>query len=468
MIRRRRPMPAWWGELMKELTRPPYFLDAAIQQQATKSAPPPTQESNGGSSDSGTGDAPRSHTRPAPAVGSRRAGPSSRLSTASEGDPPTSSSSAQAHDVQRPHRAANDRSDVVPAAASATADKARAADRTRRGEVLNWQLVFKKAGVPTHAAKAYGWTIQRALVESGVLRVQTAKQTYALKRTETPPERIEFLNGLFEFVREQGFQAFAPIVHTRAEDPYLLHRGRVYYATRWVDGNPANFASVDQVRQIADVLAHFHECSRGYEADGAEMVFDLEHLLRRRTEDLQAMLAVAQARRDADRFDRLLASSASRLREAAEESVRLISDTRCQSFLAADEGVPGVCHLDVIPENFILHPRRGMTAIDFDLAAYAPRALDVSHLLRRALQRQQWRSEVAYTCFSAYNQVRPIDGPEYRVIQALMTFPYRTWRVARSHYRVGQAPGQLEELEACVDEADRRERFMEAFARQIH
>lgn len=330
-------------------------------------------------------------------------------------------------------------------------------------------MVFQKAGFPTSLPKSYGWNIKRAQAVDGVLKVLTAKNRFALKNARIDGERIEFLQQAFRFVRQQGFEDFAPIVKAQSGKPWVAQNKKTFYATRWITGQRSNFSSVQQVGEIGKLLARFHDASRGFESEGyaPPMVFDLDGLLRRRTDDLRALLARAETRPRPDRFDTMLADMANQLREQAEESLRILDDPRCRTFLAEDEELPGLCHLDVIPQNFIYTPDHRMVAIDFDLCTYAPRALDLAHLLRRALQRQNWNTEVAYACFSAYHGVRPIGGTEYRLVQVLMTFPYRAWRVAHTRYRIGAMSGQLDELDEVKAEAHRREDFLDSFARQI-
>lgn len=339
----------------------------------------------------------------------------------------------------------------------------------KAGPSSNWGLVFRKAGMPVEVVKDYSWTVKRAAPKDGAVRVFTPKSTFALKSSYLSPARIEFLHQALTYTEEQGFTRFAPFVLTKEGRPYAVSKDKIYYATKWQTGQPVNFSSEEQVAKVAQVLAEFHEKSRGFESESYNppMEFDVGGLLRRRTENLKGLLARAEMKREKDRFDQVFTSIANELREQAEQSVRLLDDPGLASFLQTDEEVPGLCHLDVIPSNFIFTPSQTVVAIDFDLCTYAPRALDLSHLLRRALQKQNWRTAVAYQCFVAYNDVRPISGNEYALVQALLTFPYRAWRIANTRLRVGPAPGQVEEIEESVEEFGRRRDFLESFARQI-
>ncbi len=487
-------MPDWANELMEELMRPPYFLQhlyneasgahAAKTGNTNENREPGDKKASShgnGTSDSassgngnGNGNGSGRHYSHSPSyTKTSMASGSGHNQKGSQGgksgqkvkpDPEDFARSSSVHGPPLQSVPRNgewaDNKDIVNAGTTVPAPI---------GPTTDWQFVFKRSGFPISIPKGYGWTVKRVEQKYGIIRVQTTKGTYALKRGHLSPERLNFLRKAFQYVEQQGFTLFAPLQTSASGKPYVVRKNETYYATDWIAGQPANFASLGQVREVAHVLAQFHHTSRGFEYDGYSppMEFKLDDLLRDRTEDLKALLARAQTRNEPDAFDRLLANHASALRNDAEESVRVVESTECLSFLRDDEDTPGLCHLDVIPGNFIYTPEQKVIAIDFDMCTYAPRALDLSHLLRRALQQQRWLTDVAYTCFVEYNQAEVISGPEYRLIYALLRFPYRVWRVAHSHYRIRKQDGQTEELELSVREMPRRHTFLDSFSRQI-
>lgn len=502
-MRTRRPLPDWANLLLKELTRPPYFLDQLINEAKQRKGTAGDAQGDGGETGANAGKYAKSGGSPESKSGDKshpdggdlarhvhnhhesrhRSQRIRTVSTVPDGEPGESSTKPRlnaaagvprrqdsrlrsrekwdddaASSSQESPSGANDRRDIIHATSLANV-----------GPSTNWQLVFRKSGFPVSLQKSYGWNIKQAELRHGVMRIQTAKGTYALKRGHLSPEKLRFLEEAFKFVEEQGFHQFAPLYLSRSGNPYVLRQEQTYYATKWIAGQPVNFASLLQIRQVARALAHFHEVSRGFETDvyTPRMEFALDDLLRERTEDLKALLAKAQTRTNPDAFDRALANHAAELRADAEESVRLVESNACLSVLRDSEETPGLCHLDVIPGNFIYTPEQHVVAIDFDMCTYAPRALDLSHLLRRALQQQHWLPDVAYTCFVEYNSAREMGASEYRLVEALLRFPYRAWRVAHSRYRMGAVEGQLEELESAVRELPRRETFLDSFARQI-
>lgn len=465
VLRRQPNMPEWLNQVIKELTRPPYFLEHLYtQHQSDKETS--TQAFTSTTADSSAqnqGQSPRYYPNHAPhshrPAAKGKASENANHKDSSEWSSQTDRKSSGRQGLSSP--AQRQKQEFV-----ATAMSASSLDKSS----VSWQATFRRADIPVSLTKAYAWNIRRCQQVANVLRVETKGGTYALKSTHLSPKRVEFLHGVFAHLQNQGFTRYAPFVLTKQHrNPYAVRKTQTYYASQWVPGTSANFSSLQQIGLVAKTLSQFHELTRGFESEGYSppMEYGLSAILRRRTEDLRALLVRAEARKPADAFDKLLLKLGVQLRADAESSIRHIEDEHCAQFLAKDAEYPGLCHLDVIPGNFIYSDPQTMYAIDFDLATFAPRVLDLSHLLRRSLQRQNWRSEVAYTCFVQYNDTQTIRSQEYQLLLALLMFPYRAWRLAHTRYRVLEDDLQVQELQEYASQEERRQKFISEYARQI-
>ncbi|MCL6592884.1 MAG: phosphotransferase [Alicyclobacillus sp.] len=456
MFRRfRQPSPPWMADLLKELLRPPYFLEHLQRQtHTTPTAQTPEQAAQ----------ADRVHPSVPRSVSSHR-------SRAQVGMPPLQtaqpnrtawSSVASAHSA--PAAAAQLAAAPAPGLAAPSAT-----GQTNMKEHKSWQTVFRAAHLPPALAKAYGWQVTAAERAGSAVKVTTPRGVYACKRADVPVERVRFIRDILTFARQAGFQHCCEWVPARRGQACVVRGTAVYYATRWVPGQSLSLTQPTQLAAAARSLAGWHEATRGFEAAryNPPDEFDLPGLLRQRTDDLRVLLLRAEAARQPDAFDELLRRLAPSLRRDAEHSLRIVSHPSCQEFLQRDAELPGVCHLDVTPSNLVYTPQQQAVLIDFDLATFAPRALDLAHLLRRSLQLQHWRGTVAYTCFREYQAVRPLESAEYLLVQALLTFPYRAWRIAHTRYRLYQDNEQVQELRGVSEQEEERQAFLREFADQL-
>lgn len=428
-----RNFPSWAQQLMEELLKPPGFMTNSPQE------PKPTA----------------SHS----------------VTPTTHRDAKKSTDSASQHSTTTTYKTRDARptpSSSVPREISHPSQR-KSGDRTAIEPPRLWRAALIRSDIPESALYSYGWDILDVHRVQNVVRVETDDGDFALKNTHASAKHVKFLRKAMSYAREHGFDRFADIVNASTGKPYVLDGSNVYYASRWIKGAEANFSSARQVGRVAQSLAEWHESTRGFNPEGyrPDPEFAIHRMLKSRGDDLRRMLASAAAKETPDAFDSTFLSLGENLRKDIEKSLRLVAQPSIATFLKQDAKGSGLCHLDVIPSNFIFDREERFYLIDLDLATYAPRALDLAHLLRRSLERSNWNTEVAYAVFYHYNEVREIESAEYAVVQALLTFPYRVWRLAHIRYHVLSEGSQVDSLQAASTNEARRRAFIDSYARQI-
>lgn len=450
--------PTWLQFLLRELMKPPYFLE---RPEETNSAAPSTPQSADPASRS-----PERSNGFSSTSGSSLRIPSTRMqrTLVQRSSPRTQRGQRLVRtDGFTSTRDARRSGDIV-----ATTMPAKAAAGTQDTQ-RSWHAVMQQLELAPALLSAYDWRIKDVQQHRNVAHIVTSDGNYALKRTHISPQRVQFLHNVLRYLSKRGFTNVAHFALTKKRRPYAVREGITYYATEWMDGQTANFASTAHIARVAHALARFHHQSRGFETDGYHppTEFQFTAMMRRRTRDLRLLLEEAEKTSDPDAFDDLLVSMAANLRKDADKSLELASGSECQAHLTEEAQRPGLCHLDVIPGNFIYTGEHEVVLLDLDLCAYAPRVLDLAHLLRRSLQQNRWATDTAYLCFLQYNAVQPMTEPEYVLVRSLLTFPYRAWRLAQTRYRTFTESSQTEELQLCAEQEERRQAFLQAFSQQI-
>ncbi|MCY0888146.1 MAG: phosphotransferase [Alicyclobacillaceae bacterium] len=324
--------------------------------------------------------------------------------------------------------------------------------------------------VPPAVLQEYGWDVRSTMNLRGVTRVETGEGIFAVKLAHVHPSRLRLIHEVLEFAEQQGFRQFAPMIRTSSGASYVTIDSRTYYALRWLDGATANFASSTQVGQIAYALAELHEQTRA---------FPHKERLRTTPANLATMMKRRQAalNRSMERIAReyphselnsWLKEHRSRLEEDASQATETLASSACEEYLERETARAGLCHLDVIPSNFIFVPNGPeMFIIDYDMAAFAPRAVDLAHLLRRSLQTTFWTTDFAYVGFLNYNNVHPISSGEYRTTAALLRFPHHAWRLLQEASQHGPARPWMDALHSYGAHAERRQQFLDSLDTQI-
>ncbi len=329
----------------------------------------------------------------------------------------------------------------------------------------------------TTRAKAYDERIRSVELVHGVWRIVTGDgRAIALKETALSPERIRFMADALDELHRRGFTHLARIVRTRQDqEPYLMDHGRIYYASEWLPGHSVQYGSTAQLGAAARTLARFHEKSCDYEPLGYQPphAFHVFEQLLNRKQALDQLQKQVEAKASKDRFDELCLSFFPRTAMHSTESLSLLKLPDVETHLKQSLNHPGLCHLDVTRRNLIMHPAGHAQLIDFDLMTFAPRVLDLSHLIRRGMQAHgTWTSEIAIAPLISYNRVQPLTHGEYLLLEALLTFPHRFWRLTQNHYanpptKPDDLQQRITQLEDTLALEQERAAFLQTFSRQV-
>lgn len=439
-------MPDWVQYLYEEMTKPPYFL------QKQRDSSPTSHSSRDGSVDES--EAPSRYTQKKQASSSVIDRVQSHLSNKSH------SPQSRGNEKRSPDPGSTQTTQVSFARET---NRNTSRSRSREGPQMAQH-------VPLPVLERYAFDVSKRQSLPGILKIHASDgERYAVKRTTLTMPHVRFIHRALIFAQKQGFSRFSRFVLTKKKAPGVVHDSRVYYATEWIDGQPANFSSAEQVAQTAYALAQFHEATNGFKTDkfAPADAFDLFQMTQQRNRDLRQMLVRADAKSQKDDFDNLFLSLKSTMLDDAAESLQRLQQADCVAFLTEDKNHPGLCHLDVIPGNCLYTPEHQIHLIDFELTAFAPRALDIAHLLRRSLQLTNWHGDMAYACFLHFNSVRSMPKVEYHLVHALLQFPYLPWRLAHTRYHYYADDGQLAELERYAEQETRRHEFLESLSLQV-
>jgi len=315
----------------------------------------------------------------------------------------------------------------------------------------------------------YPFTVVDQEVQGRITKLRTNEGLYALKRTSMPPKRIEFLADAISYSHGRGFRQYAPIIKTASGELYAYDdERRLHYVTEWMKGRSIDFQSLSDIGQSARTLARFHETTRGLSRSKYHppSAFDVYEPLKERSQQLAGFLRTAQEHGSRDDTDALFVKKAPVFDRQASLALSILRNNRCKEQLRKEEQRPGLCHLDVTAHHLIRTNDQSVTLVHLDSVTFAPRVLDLAHLIRRGMQAQNWRPEVALVALVQYNTVRVLADGEYTLLEALLTFPQRLWHLGHMRYQLGKT-GNKELFEQLFDQEEVRQSFLKSFSRQV-
>jgi CotS family spore coat protein len=418
-------LPVWVKELWKELTTPPGFLN-----------PPSTAK-------------PVAKSEPAPQTFDSR--PNRPTDRVSERQPRTS----------RPRSSANNSS------YDEEEDEEDGEGIEQSPEDI--RVVLRANGYHPRIVEQYPFTVYRAVPYPSVMQLRTSVGDIALKRAHVKKRKLQFMFDALQYLETNGFTRFSRIIPTIKNTFYSPFDEQLYYASQWIQGQPADLTSVPQVGQAALAIAEFHLASRGFESAGFNppAAFEISKTIRARAKEFDIFLSKAKSKGKPDPVDRFVSKQIPAYQKQAQQALSFLEDPRCQDFFVKEEELPGLCHLDITPQNLVYSDKTGMHLIDFELTAHGPRMLDIAHLIRRSLQQSNWRRETALVPLVQINQVEPLRHAEYRILQSILTFPHSVWRTCHNHYMVRPTPYTLARLQQLYEQEHDRQLLLDELRQHV-
>jgi Ser/Thr protein kinase RdoA (MazF antagonist) len=93
----------------------------------------------------------------------------------------------------------------------------------------------------------------------------------------------------------------------------------------------------------------------------------------------------------------------------------------------------GFCHHDPAPRNLIRHGGE-LTLIDFELSGVDLFIHEVTSLLNRCLEANQWNEDIFGLTLGAYQMERRLSSLEIKLLPYFLLFPQKFWRICRQRY----------------------------------
>ena len=164
-------------------------------------------------------------------------------------------------------------------------------------------------------------------------------------------------------------------------------------------------------------------------------------------------------------------------KEAADEMMRLWGRNRAAAgqhiaeedgqLMAAElsaESVSGLslCHGDLDQHHVLMG--RGYTAIvEYNRMHLGIQASDLYRLMRKALEKHGWDTELGLSMLDSYQRVRPMDRRERKSLACMFLFPEKYWKQLNFYYNTNKAwiPAKsTDKLKSLEDQEPARRRFI--------
>lgn len=270
-----------------------------------------------------------------------------------------------------------------------------------------------------------------------------------------------FLAELLKSVNEQGVHTEQVILTKEGECLAKDPDGYSYILRRWCEGRECNTSNWDEILSSVDILAKFHNAVN-HTADRLPKVLDTDggKLLaayEKHTRELRTVKNYVRSRKSKSEFEKGFLELYPRFEAQASE---ILEGLRSQK--ENKEGF-GICHGDFNQHNIVFWEKEP-AIISLDNLSYDVQVSDLSHFMRKILEKNNWNMGLGMEMIRNYSEKKPISEYETEQIYLRLAYPEKFWKIANHYYNANKAWGfgrYLEKLEKIRAEEHNREQFLE-------
>ncbi len=278
----------------------------------------------------------------------------------------------------------------------------------------------------------------------------TAEQKYLLRATGCPVHRTIFTYGAMRYLYEHHFTGVELYLLSRQGLPYVLLGNTPYVAVPILRGKECAMEYLPDLERAAGVLAQFHVASQGFtESVAAAMVRQyspadyagepfvrvdagkLPALFIHRWEELKRFRKMAV--KSVHRFDCAYTQLAEAGIRRAEAICHALSGGVYAQALTAYRQQGGICHKDYTAHNLLWNGRE-TSVLNLESCSLDLPVLDLANLIKRRMRKCGWIPADAWRIIQAYHAVRPLSREEAQILQMVLAYPQKLWRVVNKYY----------------------------------
>lgn len=306
-------------------------------------------------------------------------------------------------------------------------------------------------------ATKYDIDIQESYIVRDSLILSEENSKKKISRTSLSVDRILFNHIAKEHLASSGFPYTDRYIVNSDGLPYTIIDNNIYTATNHIDGRECNFDNTIDLIRASIALASMHLASLG-------ATYPEQYSFAKR--DLGSMPDIFQHRlNELIRFKRLAKKGKSHfdyvyMKEAdyyineASETLSNIKKSSYYNLINQANTDNTLCHHDFTQHNVILTPDHEYIT-SFNNCCIEIKEYDIANFLRRKMRKCNWDFAIGKCILDNYRSICKLRDDEFDVLQIILRFPQKFWRIANKYYNSKRSwceKSCLEKINEVLDE----------------
>lgn len=308
------------------------------------------------------------------------------------------------------------------------------------GYVLGKEKILsdKEIEIVKKICEKYDFSVRKAYKIRSVYKLFTYdNKCICLKKTKSGKKKIGNGNNLVEQLYKVGFTKTPNYIKMKNGKLYSTHRGYIFYAMNWVDGDEADLDDLEQAVVCAELLSQFHNSTKKIDVTKLKIKNNVKNWPSIFMEDIYAL----------DRFQNEIENKRLKTTFDIEYKKNIdfftnrglialnILNTSAYNKLKNGEDNVVICHDSYYYQNLI-KGEDGFYIIDLNNLVYDLRISDLGKYIRRLMSKKSynWDFNKCKVLIEGYNKNYHLEKDELKAMLALIIFPHRFCKLGRKRY----------------------------------
>lgn len=285
----------------------------------------------------------------------------------------------------------------------------------------------------------YGVEVHRASRVKGAWILETNQGLKYFGSCNYSESRAKLAQHIKQFIKENGFVAVDTFVLSKEEN--FLVQGpynEMFVMRDWFYGEECNVKSKEQVLLLAKTLANLHLCMTHISISEEDENFcrqtKLTEQLEKRNRELRRVRAYIRAKKQKSSFEQKFLSRFEEQYEQAKQAEQLLLKEMYEEYYR--QSIENGCflHGNYTHHSVLVLSEEEMAVLGFDKVTKGIQIQDFYLLFRKMMEKWDWDIELGSSLLEEYNKIRTISKEEYHILQVLISYPEKFWKVANQYY----------------------------------
>ncbi len=296
----------------------------------------------------------------------------------------------------------------------------------------------------------YGLTAKIVTRGRGILICDTEEGLRAISPHHGSEAKLQMQHDIQQHCREAGFPYVDQVIKNQEGNVLSKDEEETVYLVRdWFLGKECDTRSGAEILECTETMARLHQVlhmEKGKTIHSSDLVEECA----RHNRELRKIRKYIQKKKKRNEFEEVMAKSISQFLEQGEKAVEGMEKEGYRELL--QEHGEQICHGECTQHNF-LFVRDGVAVTNFEHFNWGLQIADLSHFMRKILEKHQWDKELGREMIASYQSMRKLSQGELKNLMLLLSYPWKYWKVANFYAnsnKVWISPKNVEKLKKSI------------------